>query len=71
VPTTGADAERMARRITLADMAARNSLDGMENDAFRVMVGGDAKLMDRLYRLSPSRAAAFIARRMKGLLQRA
>jgi hypothetical protein len=27
-----------------------------------------AKLMDRLYRLSPSRAAAFVARQMKDLL---
>jgi short-subunit dehydrogenase len=69
-PTAGADAERMARRITRADKAARIILDGMERDAYRVMVGGDAKLMDRLYRLSPSRAAAFIARQMQDLLPR-
>lgn len=70
IPTTAADAEKMARRITTADKAARLILDGMERNAYRVMVGGDAKLMDRLYRLSPSRAAAFIASQMKDLLGR-
>ena len=67
-PVMGADAEKMASRITPADKAARIILDGMESDAYRVMVGGDAKLMDRLYRLSPRRAAGFIARQMKDLL---
>ena len=67
-PVMGADAEKMAKRVTRADKAARTILDGMEADAYRVIVGGDAKLMDRLYRLSPSRAAGFIARQMKDLL---
>ena len=68
IPVSGADAERMARRITPADKAARLILDGMESNAYRVMVGGDVKLMDRLYRLSPRRAASFIAGQMKDLL---
>lgn len=68
VPASGADAERMARRITPADRAARAILDGMERNAARVLVGGDAKLMDLLYRLSPTLAAAFIARQMRSLL---
>jgi NAD(P)-dependent dehydrogenase (short-subunit alcohol dehydrogenase family) len=68
MPVTGAEAQARARRITPADKAARIILDGMERDAYRVMVGGDAKLMDRLYRLSPRRAAAFIVRQMKDLL---
>lgn len=67
-PVAGADAEKMASRITPADRAARLILDGMERNAYRVMVGGDAKLMDRLYRLSPRRAAGFIGGRMKSLL---
>jgi hypothetical protein len=33
-----------------------------------VMVGSDAKMMDRLYRLTPRRAAGFIANQMKDLL---
>jgi hypothetical protein len=31
-------------------------------------VGNDAKLLDALYRLTPRRAAAFIARQMRDLL---
>ena len=38
------------------------------NRPYRVMVGSDAKLMDRLYRLNPRRAAGFIANQMKSLL---
>jgi NAD(P)-dependent dehydrogenase (short-subunit alcohol dehydrogenase family) len=68
IPITGADAEAMARRVTPAEKAAQLILDGTERDAYRVMVGGDAKMMDRLYRLNPRRAAGFIAGRMKDLL---
>jgi short-subunit dehydrogenase len=68
IPVSGADAEKMARKIMPADKAARLILDGMQRNAYRVMVGSDAKLMDRLYRLSPSRAAGFIASQMKDLL---
>ena len=68
IPVSDADAEKMASRVLAADRAARMILDGMERNAYRVMVGSDAKLMDRLYRLSPRRAAGFIARQMKDLL---
>ena len=51
-----------------ADRAARDILNGMEKDQFRVLVGGDAKMLDRLVRLHPKRAAAFIANQMKDLL---
>ena len=53
-----------------ADLAAKDIIDGMERNAFRVMVGRDAKMMDALYRLYPQRAAGFIARQMRGLLSR-
>jgi short-subunit dehydrogenase len=68
VPISGAKAEAAARRTLSADKAARIILDGMEKDAYRVMVGSDAKLMDRLYRLNPRRAAGFIAKQMRDLL---
>jgi short-subunit dehydrogenase len=55
-------------KLTAADQAARAILDGMERDQYRVLVGNDAKMLDVLYRLSPRRAAAFIARQMKDLL---
>lgn len=66
----GADAGARAPRTYPADRAARDIVDGMEADRFRVLVGSDAKLMDRLYRVSPRRATAFIARQMKDLLNR-
>ncbi len=68
VPISAADVEKMTSRTTSADKAARTILDGMERDAYRVMVGSDAKFMDRIYRLSPRRAAGFIANQMKQLL---
>ncbi len=69
IPIAGADVEARARKVTPADQAARLILDGMARDAYRVMVGGDAKLMDRLYRLAPARAAGFIAKQMGDLLR--
>ena len=52
-----------------AEKAAKIIVEGMEKNAFRVLVGSDAKLMDRLYRLHPRRATAFIAGQMKELLK--
>ena len=49
--------------------AAEIILDGMERNAYRVLIGRDAKLMDVLYRINPKGAAGFIARQMKGLLK--
>ena len=68
IPVSPEMAARAASRTLAADKAARIILDGMERNAYRVMVGSDAKLMDRLYRLDPRRAAGFIQRQMKDLL---
>lgn len=64
----GAATETRQRSVLAADKAARIILDGMERDAYRVMVGSDATFMDRIYRLHPRRAAAFIAGKMGDLL---
>jgi hypothetical protein len=66
----GGATQARQRSVYPADKAARDVLDGMEGDRFRVLVGRDAKLMDALYRLSPRRATAFIANQMKDLLSR-
>lgn len=50
--------------------AARIVLDAVERDAFRVLVGRDARTMDLLYRLSPLAAARLTQRRMGYLLAR-
>jgi len=54
--------------MTPAPEAARIIVDGMEQDAYRVLVGKDAKFMDFLYRLAPKRAAGFIFNQMKSIL---
>ncbi len=64
MPTDG----KQARSALPADKAARIILDGMEKDTYRVMVGSDAAMLDRLYGLNPGRAAGFIAKQMKDLL---
>jgi hypothetical protein len=69
IPVSPEEAATQSRRTLAADKAARIILDGMEKNAYRVMVGSDAKLMDRLYRLSPKRAAGFIQRQMRDLLK--
>ncbi|WP_328479045.1 SDR family oxidoreductase [Actinoplanes sp. NBC_00393] len=70
MPVDEAAAARQAGRITTPERAARDILDGMERDAYRVLIGSDARMMDRLYRLSPRRAAGLIATKMKDLLNR-
>ena len=61
--------EKRQRTMTYpADRAAKDILDGMEKDAYRVLVGSDARFLDRIYRASPRRAASFIANKMKDLL---
>ncbi|PKQ16432.1 MAG: short-chain dehydrogenase [Actinobacteria bacterium HGW-Actinobacteria-7] len=63
-----ADASASKIRMTEPDAAARMILDGMEKNAYRVMVGSDVKMMDRLSRLSPLRAATIIYQQMRELL---
>jgi NAD(P)-dependent dehydrogenase (short-subunit alcohol dehydrogenase family) len=68
VTIPGVDPEKSRLKPYPADRAARDILDAMERDRYRVLVGPDAKLLDALYRLHPRRAAAFIAAQMKELL---
>ena len=41
----------------------------MEKDAFRALIGRDARLMDGLYRFNPKGAVGFIASQMQDLLK--
>jgi hypothetical protein len=60
-PGTGA-------KLTTPTDAAKQIVDAVARGTFRVRIGGDARLLDRLSRLMPQRATGFIADRMKGLL---
>lgn len=50
------------------EQAARIILNAMQADRYSVLVGSDARFMDRLYRLNPKGAAELIYKQMKGLL---
>jgi short-subunit dehydrogenase len=55
-------------KTTSPEDAGRQIIEGMEKGAYRVVVGGDARFMDRFSRLSPRRATLLIANQMKALL---
>lgn len=55
-------------KMTAPADAARIIVDAMEKDAYRVCVGSDSKMMDRLCRLMPERAAGIIYKQMRSLL---
>lgn len=55
------------KTVTPAD-AGRQIIEGFEKGAFRVLIGSDAKFMDRFSRFSPRRATLLIANQMKSLL---
>ncbi|MHB9003643.1 MAG: SDR family NAD(P)-dependent oxidoreductase [Coriobacteriia bacterium] len=60
--------EKPKMKMTLPADAARMIIDGMERNAYRVMVGKDASLLDRMARLMPERSAGFIYKQMKARL---
>jgi short-subunit dehydrogenase len=60
--------DEMRARSTSADEAARIILDGIEDDAFQIFVGRDARTMNLLNRASPRRSTHLIYKQMKDLL---
>ncbi len=65
----GAESKPSRIQTMPASEAARIIVDGMEADAYRVMVGKTTTLMDRLCRLMPERAAGIIYKQMRELLR--
>ncbi|CAN5154262.1 SDR family oxidoreductase [soil metagenome] len=59
--------KKMPKTVTPAD-AGRQIIEGMEKGSFQVLIGSDAKFMNRLSRLNPRRATLLIANQMKSLL---
>ena len=52
-----------------ADAAASAIIQGIEQGKPRILVGSDAKLMDKLYRLMPVRAINMMAKRINKMIQ--
>ena len=55
-------------KVTSAPEAGRQIVQAMERGDFRVLIGGDARMLDRLSRVSPTRAITTVAARMRALL---
>ncbi len=67
----GADASSSSdapTSLTSAADAARQIVEAVETGAYRVVIGKDARMLDRLSRLAPKRATDLVARRMASLL---
>lgn len=69
---SGVDAPAMqggkAPKVTSAPDAAKQIVDAVEHGTFRVVIGSDARMLDRISRLSPKRAITMVADQMKALL---
>jgi short-subunit dehydrogenase len=55
-------------RSTTPENAGRIIVDGIQKGSFRVLVGADAKLLDRLTRVNARRATSLVARQMRSVL---
>ncbi len=65
---SGAAAEKMAANLTTPPDAAAQTIAGIEKGSYRVVIGSDARMLDRLARLAPQRATDMIAKRMASLV---
>ena len=57
-----------ASQSTPADAAAETIVQGIADNAYRVLVGPDAEMMDNLYRQDPQNAVMIITQQMANLL---
>lgn len=64
-----ADEGAAKHKVTPAPEAGRQIVDAVQNGDFRVLIGGDVRMLDRISRLSPKRAILLIANQMKDLLE--
>jgi NAD(P)-dependent dehydrogenase (short-subunit alcohol dehydrogenase family) len=55
-------------KLTTPADAGRQIVEAIEKGSYRVRIGGDARMLDRLSRLMPERATGLIADKMKSLL---
>ena len=64
----GASAEESKHKVTPAPEAGRQIVDAVQHGTFRVLIGSDVRMLDRISRLSPKRAVLLIADQMRDLL---
>jgi len=64
----GASAETSKIKMTSVRVAGETIITAIEKNAYKAFIGSDAKMMDKLTRLMPERAAKIIYDQMKSLL---
>ena len=62
-------AEQSSMKPMPADKAAEGIINAMENNKYRVCIGKDASMLDKLVRLNPKYATELIAKKMAALLK--
>jgi short-subunit dehydrogenase len=67
-PGGGGDTSAAAAKLATPTDAAQQIVAGVERGSYRVVIGKDARMMDRLSRLAPQRATDLIARKMASLV---
>ena len=55
-------------KMTAPDDAARQIVDAVQEGKFRLLIGSDAKMLDRLSRVNPTKAITSVANQMKKML---
>lgn len=68
VTNLGVSAENTKIKMTAPSVAGAKIVEGIEKNAYRVLIGSDAKMMDFFYRLMPRHAARIIYQQMKSIL---
>ncbi len=68
ITTSNPSEKPKSMKTTPAPVAAEKIIEGIERNSYRVLIGGDAKLMDFLSRTAPKAAAGFIYKMMGSLL---
>lgn len=66
---SGALAQSDKFPMLTAEQVADKVINGMEKNKLQIFTGKDTNVLNLLYRLSPTRATRFIAKRMKFLLE--
>lgn len=63
-----ADAAAAGAKMTTAVSAGAQIVEAIEKGSYKVRIGGDAKMLDRMSRLMPQRSTGIIADQMKKML---
>src|SRR6478609_1522165 len=69
IPGIDPDDSELAANLTTPAEAGRQIVAGIEKGSYRVLIGRDARMLDKLSRLMPRRATELVAKKMAELLK--